>query len=161
MQREPYMHCKTGWLFQLYSGYPSCTDSGYVSLSKQICSFDYTVVVCRQVKTHWSLHAAKIIQRGSWPMWVVAQIIQRRSWPMWVVVQIIQRGRCPMWVAAQIIQRRSWPTWVAAQIIQRGSWPTRVAAQIIQRGSQPFRKEVSPWGMVTLVMTEDSQMFRC
>ena len=88
-------------------------------LSKQICSFDYTVVVCRQVKTHWSHYAAKIIQRG--------------SWPMWVVVQIIQRG--------------SWPTWVAAQIIQRWSWPSR--------------KEVSPWWMVTLVMTMDSKMFRC
>ena len=30
---------KTGWLFQVYSGYPSCRDSGYVSLSKQVFYF--------------------------------------------------------------------------------------------------------------------------
>jgi len=47
-----YISVKAGWLFQLYSGYPSCGDSGYVSLSKQICSFDYPVVVCRRLKTH-------------------------------------------------------------------------------------------------------------
>jgi len=38
-----YITAKKGWLFQLYSGYPSCRDSGYVSLSKLVCSFNYTV----------------------------------------------------------------------------------------------------------------------
>ena len=105
------MHCKTSWLFELCSGYPNFRESGFVSLSKQICSFDYTVTpVRRQVKTHWSVFVVKIFQRaGSWPVWVFAQIIQRGSWPMWVVAQINQWGSWPMWVVVQIIQRESWP----------------------------------------------------
>ena len=104
-----WSHCKNRLVVSTIHWLPQLQGSGYVSLSKQICSFDYTVVVYRQVKTRWSHYAVKIIQRGSWPMWVVVQIIQRGSWPMWVVVQIIQRGSWPMWVVVQIIQRGSWP----------------------------------------------------
>ena len=76
-QSVPYLkgYNATSWLFELYSGYPNFRDGGYVSLSKQICSFNYTVTL---FPDKWRCIDQCLLQKSS-REWVVAKIIQRVS----------------------------------------------------------------------------------